>query len=857
MRVELKEFQRDTVEALLRKLSMARRDIGEDGGAQAIGFSAPTAAGKTVMAAALIESVLYGGAHADATGFIPDPDTVFLWLSDRPDLNEQSRLRLLRSSELLKQDRMVVVDSKFDQEAFSPGHVYFLNFQKLSRDALLVRRGDERQWTIWETIANTERAAPGRLAAIIDEAHRGVTQSRAERAEFQTIPQRFLSGGGTAVQVRDIDGNLHPFPPVNLVIGISATPARFDSYLTHAGNRTIRREIVLPARVRESGLIKDSIFVDTPGTRGNPTTMLELACEKLREMEGAWASYTHASDLPAIVPALIVQVENSPGEDSETAAAATASRARARPTRTDIQEVVSVISRSLPGVTSDQFVHCFSGFGDIQLSSGAAIRWVEPNSVSDDPSIRVVLFKSALNTGWDCPRAEVMMSFRGASDPTAIAQLVGRMIRTPLAKRIDDDERLNAAHLFLPFYNQDELNAVVAHLTSDDAETTTKVIKRGETVTLSVQPVLKDVVTALRGLPTFTVPSNRPIPEPQRLIKLARLITLSGIEPTAHREAIDKLVDVLIGDLAARRSEVSTRIAGADRLPLTTYVITDGEVKVGSVREARLTQEDIDRQFSRAGRFIDPEVAQAYIKRRFAEAVALKQAKLEYLELTSQPHVLSAVQTAAEGELGQLQRAHHRAISQLPPEGRQKADDILRAGRTAQLGLLNIPDTIVVPAAKEGATYRDHLFLDQGGLGSFESVLNTWEKAVLAEEQSDPGFVTWLRNFDRKTWALAYVYEHAGTPKPGFPDFLIVRKDGGGYAFDLMEPHQGEDSVAKLLGLAKFVEGNPTAFGRVQMIRLDGGNLVRLKLEDRAVRSRVLRQVRSHDDMMAVFSMAS
>lgn len=603
-------------------------------------------------------------------------------------------------------------------------------------------------------------------------------------------------------------------------------------------------------------MIKESIYVDTPDTQGSPATMLELACEKLKELEGAWGSYTTANDLPPIVPAMIVQVENAPGEDAEAASEATSTR-RARPTRTNLEEVTSIIIRSLPGMTADQFVHCFSGFGDIELSEGVVLRSVEPNSIADDPHIRVVLFKSALNTGWDCPRAEVMMSFRGASDPTAIAQLVGRMIRTPLAKRIDDDERLNAAHLLLPFYNRDELNAVVKHLTSDDAETTTKIIRRGETDTLTVQPALSDVVAGLRGLPTFTVPSNRPMPDPQRLIKLARLITLSGIEPTAHRKAIDTLVDVLRTDLAARNSEVSARIADADRLPLTTYVISDGEVKVGSVREAKLTYEDIDRQFSRAGRFIDPEVAQAYIKRRYSETVTLKQAKLEYLELTSQPYVLSAVQKAAEAELGQLHRTHHGAIARLPPDGRQKADDILRAGRTAQPGLLNIPDTIVVPAAKEGSAYQDHLFLDHGGLGSFQTMLNTWEKAVLAEEQSNPGFVTWLRNFDRKSWAIAYVYEHGGTPRPGFPDFLIVRKDGGGYAFDLMEPHQGEDSVAKLLGLAKFVEGNPTAFGRVQMIRLEGGHLIRLKLEDRAVRSRILRQVRSHDDLMAAFSMAT
>jgi len=37
----------------------------------------------------------------------------------------------------------------------------------------------------------------------------------------------------------------------------------------------------------------------------------------------------------------------------------------------------------------------------------------------------VVFFKMNLSTGWDCPRAETMMSFRNASDYTHIAQLLG------------------------------------------------------------------------------------------------------------------------------------------------------------------------------------------------------------------------------------------------------------------------------------------------------------------------------------------------------------------------------------------------------------------------------------------------
>jgi len=83
--------------------------------------------------------------------------------------------------------------------------------------------------------------------------------------------------------------------------------------------------------------------------------------------------------------------------------------------------------------------HCFQDQADLQIS-GHIIRKVEASRIQDTGEIKVVLFKTALSTGWDCPRAEIMMSFRRAQDPTSIAQLVGRMIRTPLARRIEKDE---------------------------------------------------------------------------------------------------------------------------------------------------------------------------------------------------------------------------------------------------------------------------------------------------------------------------------------------------------------------------------------------------------------------------------
>ena len=61
--------------------------------------------------------------------------------------------------------------------------------------------------------------------------------------------------------------------------------------------------------------------------------------------------------------------------------------------------------------------------------NGLNIPHVEPSEITDDRRIKVVLFKENLSTGWDCPRAETMMSFRHAEDATYIAQLLGRVVR--------------------------------------------------------------------------------------------------------------------------------------------------------------------------------------------------------------------------------------------------------------------------------------------------------------------------------------------------------------------------------------------------------------------------------------------
>ena len=117
---------------------------------------------------------------------------------------------------------------------------------------------------------------------------------------------------------------------------------------------------------------------------------------------------------------------------------------------------------------SGQVVHIFAGTMTTLTVNGLDVRYEEPSNIAEDRNIRVVFFKENLSTGWDCPRAETMMSFKHANDATYIAQLLGRMVRTPMQMRIQVDDVLNDVHLYLPYFNENTVKDVVEALQSTE-----------------------------------------------------------------------------------------------------------------------------------------------------------------------------------------------------------------------------------------------------------------------------------------------------------------------------------------------------------------------------------------------------
>jgi len=157
MKLLLKEFQEDAVTRLVRHLWGAAREA-RAGDRQAVCLSSPTGSGKTVMLTRAVEVLLEGD---DASA--PIPDATFLWITDQPELNEQTRRKMLATSSVFTGETLIVLDASFNGETPRPGAVHFLNTQKLGKDKGLVSRADRRTYSIWEIVKNTIGARAGKF----------------------------------------------------------------------------------------------------------------------------------------------------------------------------------------------------------------------------------------------------------------------------------------------------------------------------------------------------------------------------------------------------------------------------------------------------------------------------------------------------------------------------------------------------------------------------------------------------------------------------------------------------------------------------------------------------------------------
>lgn len=831
MKLTLKDFQEQAVDDLAGHSGRARVEAEEDQ-AQSLVLAAPTGSGKTMIAIAWMERLLNGDDKR-----APDPNATFLWITDQPELNEQTRRKFEFASTMFFGSKLVTIDASFGQEIFDPGRVYFLNTQKLGKGQPLVTPGDRHTRTIWETINRTGAERPGSFWVVLDEAHKGMTENASERDQARTIVQRFIKGWNDALD------------PVPLIFGISATPDRFTELLAATPRTNRPPVVVLPEDVRSSGLLKEAITLYHPDeAQPSDLTFVQQAAQRLQRFAGDWSLYAQKEDAPRVRPILVVQVEDASGN---------------KPTRTKLDEALSKIEDVLGPLDDSEVAHSFQE--DYALTFGARdVRYVRAADIQDDQDLRVVFFKKSLTTGWDCPRAEVMMSFRRQVDKTVIAQLVGRMVRTPLARAVSGTEFLNTVCLYLPHYDRKALDAVIEYLTDPDPEIgiPTNVQVGNELASLERNPDTADAFDAAESLPTYRIEKISKQTNTRRLLRLGRYLAWDKIDKGAPETYRNELVAVLEDERkkVASKAEFKQRVQEAGVIDVRAVTVGIGEADPTAVATSQVAAvaENVEHAFAEAGRKIGGGLHSEYlvVRSNAKKPPPVSQIKLELYALAQDQNVVDAVESRAGELLAQALEARKTDIRKLSDERRQLYRQVRRQAAKPEPEDWELPDAIEVPKG-EGKRYEKHLYVDDEGKFSAKPKLNDWEDEVISTAIGNPDVVGWLRNDPRKPWALSIPYKKGAEDRPMYPDFLVFRRSGSGIVCDIYEPHAPAwaDSVGKAKGLAEFALRHGDDFGDIELIAKIGGTLKRLSLNDTEIRDRIL-TVGTSDELHARFGEA-
>lgn len=845
MKFTLKDYQDEAVKEVLDRLKKARKRWHEEHDKHAFSLTATTGAGKTVMAAAVFEALFYGNDDYD---FEPDPGAVVIWFSDDPSLNEQSRWRLQEASDKLSISDLVTVGNTFGGEKFHPGKIYFLNTQKLSKNSLLVRGHDTddaaletadgqrimpdmRSHTIWDTIQNTIEDPDLTLYLVLDEAHRGMKEGGRSNGDSKpTIVKQLINGSGGV-------------PGIPIVWGISATVQRFNEAVAGMQNRSTLPNVTVDAKkVQESGLLKDTINLDIPDEIGDfSTVLLRRGTVKMHDISQAWKEYARQQDDANIVlPLMVLQVPNSPDHK-------------------EIGKWLDTIFEQWPELPHDCIANVF-GEHKTETFGKYSAPYIAPERVQESQWVRILVAKDAISTGWDCPRAEVMVSFRAASDRTHITQLLGRMVRTPLARRIPGNELLNSVECLLPHFDKESVETVATALMTG-SEIGEELLGRRILINPSeMRPnpaIPEDVWQKLLSLPSQTLPKRqaRPI---KRLTALAHELAVDGLHPNAGKKAHAELHKVLDG--------AQVRYATEIKKARDSVLTVEGKTVKADVETKGMTFNDfieaadyavIEDAYKRAARVISPDLATTYSEHLASKASAdedSEDALIEAHTVIAAMGLIEGIKEHLEAEAEKLSNqwlTQHRVSIKSLSDERQEVYRQIREMSADPLDVdLARPNTWLQMTTVRNANGKDeplplfehHMLCGDDGL--FPTDFNTWEAKVVANELKREGIIGWYRNPARASQdSLGVTYEDGGEIKIVRPDFIFfVRLADGSIAADIVDPHgtQFGDALPKLKGLAKYAEANPGVYRRIEVFAEIGGKSRVIDLTEPATRAVVI-----------------
>jgi type III restriction enzyme len=348
-------------------------------------LKAPTGAGKTVMAAALIERVV------DQAHLHPglDSNMAFIWFAPNT-LHIQSYTALSKFYEESRRLNCIDLNNLTSDPVLNPGDLLFVNWASLSNKNNIWRKENESKTNL-ETLIENTKANSTKIILIIDEAHLSAFTGK------QAIAVRYLIAADIELLITATENNV---PDLNVIVN------RNDVIRQQLIKKSVRLNIGLNPAQQNS----DNVNIH----------LLRKAFEKKAELQRL---YDKEVGYGVVNPLILIQLPSDSTALSEE--------------DKSVKENVEYLLNSEFNISTN------NGKLAVWLSGEKETAGLEELNGFQD----VLIFKQAIAQGWDCPRAAILLNYRTIGSPNFGIQTVGRILRMPHRKHYLHDE-LNHGYVY-------------------------------------------------------------------------------------------------------------------------------------------------------------------------------------------------------------------------------------------------------------------------------------------------------------------------------------------------------------------------------------------------------------------------
>ena len=338
-------------------------------------FKSPTGSGKTFVMSSVIE---------EFTEEHKEMNFCFIWASPgKGDLHIQSYESVRKYLGGNPPCSILELDFLGNRKEIRNKEVVFLNWEKLVQKDKetggwannLMK--DQEGFNFIDILQHTRNNGT-EIILVIDESHIGSSQKTRIREFVETI--------------------LKP----NTVIEMSATPLS-----DHVDVEIDASDVVAEGMIKESVIVNEGISKDDQSISESDSELLILTkgFEKREEIVNKYAKLgIHVN------PLVLIQIPN-----------------------VDEGEAKKTVCRDFlrdHGITEDN--------GKLKLWCDNEGEFDKKLVKNNDDITQYLIFKTAVATGWDCPRAHILIKFRDGKSETFEIQTIGRILRTAEAKSYED-----------------------------------------------------------------------------------------------------------------------------------------------------------------------------------------------------------------------------------------------------------------------------------------------------------------------------------------------------------------------------------------------------------------------------------